>query len=335
MEEKIIRQAGEFLTKAKSAYEAAGYEVQTTRLATIPFPKMLGEKRIDSLPKFAEQLERCDSTGKHRDSHFAWDRLCQTSEVFEAMKSIPKRLPHPIILPSAAGWQINAVGLRSGCHSRLVRGDHSKKFDDPKQRFCQLLRFAALANVKAGTPFFPAAYHDGDKPAFAIATEAADLAVSAFGGQKTVDGGRSELISEITKHGKAIARAADDLSQFPIPNSQFPKFLGIDFSLAPFPAEAQSLGTAFERMGVPQIGLHGSLAAAAILTECIERADFPHTGFSGLMMPVLEDATLAQHAAEGTLSVKDVLLYSAVLILRAFTRSPKGHSWCLTRRPDG
>lgn len=39
------------------------------------------------------------------------------------------------------------------------------------------LRFAALANVKAGAPFFPAAYHDSDQPAFAIATEAADTAV--------------------------------------------------------------------------------------------------------------------------------------------------------------
>jgi uncharacterized protein len=30
------------------------------------------------------------------------------------------------------------------------------------------------------------------------------------------------------------------------------------------------------------------------------------------MMPVLEDATLARRAAEGTLTIKDVLLYSAV-----------------------
>ncbi|HNT25997.1 MAG TPA: DUF711 family protein, partial [Anaerolineales bacterium] len=33
---------------------------------------------------------------------------------------------------------------------------------------------------------------------------------------------------------------------------------------------------------------------------------------SGLMLPVLEDATLARRAAEGTLGVKDMLLYSAV-----------------------
>ena len=65
-------------------------------------------------------------------------------------------------------------------------------------------------------------------------------------------------------------------------------------------------------MGVPKIGLHGSLAAATILTEAIDRADFPHIGFSGFMQPILEDSVLAQRAAEGTLTIKDVLLYSAV-----------------------
>ena len=116
----------------------------------------------------------------------------------------------------------------------------------------------------------------------------------------------------IEKHGKAIARVAEKIVRNSSNQKSGIRFGGIDFSLAPFPDKAQSIGTAFERMGNPKIGLHGSLTAAAILTEAIERADFPHTGFSGLMMPVLEDATLAERAGEGTLTVKDVLLYSAV-----------------------
>jgi hypothetical protein len=167
------------------------------------------------------------------------------------------------------------------------------------------LRFAALANVCAGAPFFPAAYHNSDEPAFAIATEAADLAVSAFANAKTIDDGRQALIAEITKHGQAIARIANtQLSNI--------EFTGIDFSLAPFPDDAHSLGGAVEKIGISKIGLHGSLAAAAILTEAVDRADFPHTGFSGFMQPVLEDSILAKRAAEGTLTIKDLLLYSAV-----------------------
>jgi len=165
------------------------------------------------------------------------------------------------------------------------------------------LQFAALANVKAGAPFLPAAYHDKDKLAFAIATESADLAVQAFENASNIEEGRTNLVSEIEKHGRKLTEIAKSLRV---------KFYGVDFSLAPFPDDAHSLGNAVEKMGISKIGLHGSLASAAILTEAIDRADFPHTGFSGFMQPVLEDSVLAKRAAEGTLTIKDVLLYSTV-----------------------
>jgi uncharacterized protein (UPF0210 family) len=165
------------------------------------------------------------------------------------------------------------------------------------------LQFAALANVEAGAPFLPAAYHDSDEPKFAIATESADLAVQAFDHAKSLEEGRSNLVSEIERHGKQLTEVAKTLHC---------RFGGIDFSLAPFPDDAHSLGNAVEKMGVPKVGWHGSLAAAAILTEAIDRADFLHTGFSGFMQPILEDSVLAKRAAEGTLTIKDALLYSAV-----------------------
>jgi uncharacterized protein (UPF0210 family) len=168
------------------------------------------------------------------------------------------------------------------------------------------LQFAALANVPAGAPFFPAAYHLGNKPAFAVATESADLAVQAFENAQSIEEGSNHLTSEIEKHGKKLTKIARTL----VSNS--PAFLGIDFSLAPFPDDTHSLGNAVEQMGIPRIGLHGSLAAAAILTNAIDRANFPHVGFSGFMQPVLEDSVLAKRAAEGTLTIKDALLYSAV-----------------------
>jgi uncharacterized protein len=324
LDEKILKAAGEFLAQAKSAYEAAGYEVQTMRLATIPFPKLLSSddfsrpnkraaeivpaKTLDQLPKLAAQLEKLmPQIGVgHLSLGPALPESPRSYEVIpEAIAASQNIFFGGVMADKSIG--ISLVAIKS-CADVMVKSATI----DPNG-FANL-RFAALADVKAGAPFFPAAYHDAnaDRPAFALATESADLAVSAFSGQKTVNSGQSELIFKITKHGKAIARVAEELAQFLIPDSQSPKFLGIDFSLAPFPAEARSLGTAFERLGVPRIGLHGSLAAAAILTECIDRADFPRAGFCGLMMPMLEDGTVAKRAADGTLNVKDVLLYSAV-----------------------
>ena len=67
-----------------------------------------------------------------------------------------------------------------------------------------------------------------------------------------------------------------------------------------------------ENMGVPMVGMNGSLTAAALLTGAIQAADFPRTGFNGLLLPPLEDSILAKRASEGILSVNDLLLYSAV-----------------------
>ena len=57
LNEKVLHKAGTFLSEAKSAYEAAGYEVQTVRLATIPFPQLLGDEQISKLPELVTQFE--------------------------------------------------------------------------------------------------------------------------------------------------------------------------------------------------------------------------------------------------------------------------------------
>jgi uncharacterized protein len=62
---------------------------------------------------------------------------------------------------------------------------------------------------------------------------------------------------------------------------------------------------------VPQVGLHGSVAAAAIMADSLDRGHWLRTGFNGLFMPVLEDSILAQRA-QTTLTLKDLLLYSTV-----------------------
>jgi uncharacterized protein (UPF0210 family) len=165
------------------------------------------------------------------------------------------------------------------------------------------LYFTALGNVSPGGPFFPAAYHAGTAPAFAIATEAADLAVTAFRDATTLQEARQRLTCAMEAESRKIVRVADELGI---------RFNGIDYSLAPFPETALSLGTAMERLGNLKTGLHGTLAAAAFIADTIDKAIFPHTGFSGMMLPVLEDARLAKRAAEGTLTIKDLLLYAAV-----------------------
>jgi uncharacterized protein (UPF0210 family) len=297
LEEKVLQQAGTFLSRAKSAYEAGGYEVQTTRLATIPFSQLLGEENIDSLPEFTGQIG--DVSEQLNIGYVSLGpALPETHRSYEVI-SEAIFVSKNVFLSGMMADRDRGIDLAAvrACADVIVKCSMLEP-----NGFANL-QFAALANVQAGAPFFPAAYHDGDEPIFAIATESADLAVQAFENAKSIKEGRNNLISEVEKNGKKLTEVAKSLDC---------KFGGIDFSLAPFPDDAHSLGNAVETMGISRIGDHGSLAAAAILTEAIDRANFPHTGFSGFMQPVLEDSVLAKRAAEGTLTIKDALLYSAV-----------------------
>jgi uncharacterized protein len=301
IDRKKLKAAGTFLTEAKVEFEAEGYEVQTTRLATVPFPLILGADKIHETPRLAGEISQL---------------LPEIGIEYAALgPALPGNPNSYLVLPNAIAVSKNvffsgvmaepkhgiSLAAIKACAEVIVRVAPL----DPNG-FANL-NFAALANVPPGTPFFPASYHEGNEPAFALAMEAADAAVTAFENAGTVEEGRNSLVAALEENAKKLMKVADLLKY-----KYMLKFGGIDFSLAPFPEESRSLGAAFERLGIPRVGLHGSLAAAAILTESIERAHFPRIGFSGLMMPVLEDAILAKRAAEGTLTIKDLLLYSAV-----------------------
>jgi uncharacterized protein (UPF0210 family) len=290
-----LQAADDFLRAAKALYQDAGYEVQTTRLATPSFTKIL--KNVNETPALASQLASAMET---MDAEYAAlgpalpEQPRSYQVIPEAIAASENIFFSGEMASAKHGISLSAI---NACADVIVRSATLE------QTGFANLRFTALANVPAGSPFFPAAYHKGDAPAFALALEAADLAVSAFDGRHSIAEGRKMLVKSLETHGKKLSEIARSLK---------PKFYGLDFSLAPFPDDAISLGNAMEGFGVPKAGMHGSLAAAAVLAEAIQTADFPHTGFNGMMMPVLEDSILARRAAEGTLLVKDLLLYSAV-----------------------
>ena len=302
--EEVFRQAGELAHTLRLVYEAADLPVQTTRLATVPFPLLVkseGEARRLAqeagdlaAPHGLDYISLGPALPGDPDT-YTWipEMLAASPKVFlSGVIATPEGTIHPAAIQACAEVIHAAAPLEPNGFANL--------------------RFAALAGVPPHAPFFPAAYAEPRRAApgvlgFALALEAADLAVQAFGRAADVPEAQQRLIASLERQAERLTRLAETVAQ-----KRRATFFGLDFSLAPFPDEATSLGAAMERLGVPQVGWHGSLAAAAILAAALDAAAFPRVGFSGLMLPVLEDATLARRAAQGTLSVKDLLLYSAV-----------------------
>ncbi len=296
--EIAMQKAGIFVRNAKETFESAGFPVQTLRLATPPFPDILD---LEDLPRFTAKLE-----------------MLAHSEGFEYIALGPAQPGRPksySVIPDMLAD--SSIAFFSG-HLTTPNGKVSlpavqacaeiihRNAPLEKNGFANL-RFAALANVPPWAPFFPAAYHQGKAPAFALAVEAADLAVDAFSQAGSLADARNRLINSIEAHASKLEEQGNRLAEI----YQI-AFKGIDFTLAPFPKPEVSLGAALEALGLPALGLSGSLAAAAFLNDTLDRASFKRTGFNGLMLPLLEDSTLAQRCAEGVLGINDLLLYSTV-----------------------
>ncbi len=294
-------QLHDFVEEARDAFDSAGYAVQTARLATVPFSLLLPSMTANAVIAYARTLETA-----------AADAGCSYVALGPALPDVP------------ASYDVIPAVLAETEHTFMsgMIASPSAGISLPAVRACARviqeaamldlngfgnLYFTALANVAPGGPFFPAAYHHGDEPRFALAMEAAGLAVRAFAEAGTLAEARQVVVESIERHARELVRISAALSK-----AHGVGFNGIDFTLAPFPLETESLGTAIERLGVAAVGLHGSLAGAAFIADALDCARYPKVGFNGLMLPVLEDSTLAQRAADGTLSVKDLLMYSAV-----------------------
>ncbi len=301
LREQPLLKARELIEIAPPAFTQAGFEVQTTRLATVPFTSFLSKGEAVSLVDLARQLEITATDlgyayvsmgpalpSQYEDYRLINEALSATQNIFFAgLLTTPQGEISPRAIYECA---------------RVMRAASVISPDGFGN-----LRFAALANVQPGSPFFPAAYHRGGEPEFSLAVEAADLAVEAFSQAESLAAGRFNLIRLIEDHAHSLTKVAAEIER----NTGI-HFGGIDFSLAPFPSEERSIGHAMERLGVEPLGTHGSLAAAAILADTMDQAKFARAGFNGLFLPVLEDAVLAQRAAQGSLEVMDLLLYSAV-----------------------
>jgi uncharacterized protein (UPF0210 family) len=295
-----IGEAGGLAHEARQALETGGYPVQTARLATQPLSHLPGEPLQVAGALWAECARagfEYLSLGPVLADEVGAD-LAHLEILPELIRSTEAVFASVLVARKGAGLNLAAARRTAGLVREIA---HSTELGFGN------LRLAVLANVGPHAPFFPAAYHDGGPPALAVATESADLAVEAFEGASSLGEARARLVQAVEEAAGRITRLVQPLAE-----AGGYRFAGIDFSLAPFPQEARSIGAAVERLGVARFGAAGTLFAASFLTDCLRRATYPRCGFNGLMLPVLEDAVLAARSREGLFTVDDLLLYSAV-----------------------
>ncbi|MDP9263582.1 MAG: DUF711 family protein [Acidobacteriota bacterium] len=291
----------DFLRQAKAEFEKAGYEVQTIRISTQPFPEYTrGLSRAQALAFFHEydQLAAKENFIAAIGPAMLTDADDPTQA--ELLGEVLKANPNLDASLVVAG--------EDGVHWRAVRAAaRLMKFLAEESAHSQgNFHFAASSMVPEGTPFFPASYHRGAGHSFAVALESANVVQEALASAPgDPAGARQALLTSLGAHARAIEAVA-----LGIEKQSGWGYGGMD--LSPAPLKDVSIGAALESFTGHRVGASGTMSAAALITAALRDIPVKHAGYSGLMLPVLEDSTLARRWSEGALTLDSLLAYSAV-----------------------
>ncbi len=294
-----IGDAVRFLTSAREAYRGAGFDVETIRIATQPFARYTsGMTRADAvafllkLDSLAAKLDFSGSIGP---------AMLNDADDTAPMDLLAEVLPRVKLNASLV------VAAEDGIHWKAVR---------ESARLIQALaqhsphgqanfNFAAIAMLKPYGPFFPGAWHAGGGRTFSVGLESANVVADVFARERDPRRAEKALAAALAQPLAAAESIATGIAQ-----SSNWTYAGIDPT--PAPLGEVSIGRAMESFTGGAFGSSGTMTAAAIITRAVQSAPVKRVGYSGLMVPVLEDAVLARRWAEGAYNIDSLLAYSAV-----------------------
>lgn len=294
-----ISNAIAFLKKSKAEFASKGYEVQTLRIVTQNVYEYLNGKLYQQAIPYLKVIDQI--------------------AVREGIQlSIGELLPPNQYKSDISDWVVMLIketdninfslpisSTSLGVHSNSIKAAAeitiaiSKNSPGGEGNF----RFTASANCPPESPFFPAAYHKG-KRSFAIGLETPNILTEVFL-KSDWSNAKENLRQALESKLKPIEQIAQQISKT---NNWI--YYGIDTS--PAPGLDASIGEAIETLTKQPFGGSSTLRACALITDVLKNISVKTCGYSGLMLPIIEDKVLAKRAVENRFTVQELLLFSSV-----------------------
>jgi uncharacterized protein len=289
------------LRAAKKDFEAAAYQVESVRIVTQPLGELVSGQSDDEALAFLKVLD--DLSVREQFVPNVGPAMLNDTDDPRMMRLLARSLSS---LPNISGNAILAGA--DGIHWRVIRESAAlvRYVAEHSAQSRGNLNFAGIAMVKPYGPFYPGAYHTGAGKQFSIGLEGANIVQVVF---SRTNGDFDASVKELTKQLTVHAKIAESVGQKVAAATNW-TFMGVDPT--PAPLADVSIGAAMESYTNSKIGSSGTMTAALVITTAVKAVPVKQIGYSGLMIPVMEDKLLAQRWAEGTLNADSLLAYSAV-----------------------
>ena len=299
--EKQIAEALVLLRKTQKEFESAGYQVESIRITTQPVGELIAGLSEDDAVALLKKID--DLSAKENFLPNVGPGMLQDTDDPAPMRVLERVLS---TLPNIEASSI--IADDTGIHWKTIHrtAELVKFVAEHSVRAQGTFNFAATAMLKPLGPFYPGAYHAGAGKQFAIGFEGAGVVADVFARDKgDADVATTDLTAALTKH----ARVADGIGNRIAAQTGW-EFVGVDPT--PAPLGDVSIAAAMENFTGAKFGSSGTLTAARIITAAVKSVPVKQTGYSGLMVPVMEDKLMAQRWSEGTFNVDSLLAYSSV-----------------------
>lgn len=288
------------LKSIRTTFEANGFTVQSVRLATQPLAEYLPDWQSEAS---IAALAKLDALAVENGVGLSLGPVINRDEHVAATAAWARKL---IGTTSRTNFSVSVASTESGVHQKAivtaaeVMAALSRGGINGQDNF----RFVASACIPAGTPFFPAAWHSGED-SFSIGLETPNLLRKVFSAPGSIADAGARLKIALDAALSPIESIALKMSEV-----HRLRYAGLDAS--PAPGLDASIGEAIEALTGKPFGSASTLAACAAITSGLKKLAVKTCGYSGLMLPVVEDKVLAERASQGRYGISELLLYSSV-----------------------
>jgi uncharacterized protein len=299
--EAQVSEALKVLRDAKSEFEQRGYEVETVRIVTQPLAELVQGKTGEQALAYLKRFD--DLSAREKFLPNIGPAMLKDTDDPKTMHLLAQVLS---TLPNLNASSILAD--EDGIHWQTVRETaaliHYVAEHSPRSQ--GNFNFTATAMLKPLGPYYPGTYHTGAGRQFSIGFESANVVQAVFA---RTHGNFEESVAALTRELTVHAKVAEAVGNKLAAASGW-TFTGVDPT--PAPLGDVSIGAAMETYSGGKFGSSGTLTAALIITTAVKAVPVKQIGYSGLMVPVLEDKLIARRWAEGTITTDSLLAYSAV-----------------------
>lgn len=317
--EKILKNASQIVPVADKVAKRYGVKIVNKRVSLTPLSLILaGDYGVEELIKAAQII---DGTGKEIGIDFIGGYSALVHKGITPFESVfIDSIPHVLASTERLCSSVNVATTKSGINMDAVlrMGEAVKKAAEltADRQAIGCAKLVVFANIPEDNPFMAGALHGPGEGDCTINVGVSGPGVVHKAVKNLPLDADFEILADtvkkvafkITRMGELVGReVAKELGM---------SFGILDLSLAPTPAIGDSVADILEAMGLEVCGTHGTTAALALLNDAVKKGGaFASSfvgGLSGAFIPVSEDSTMEQRAADGHLTFDKLEAMTAV-----------------------